>query len=251
MEHQNNIEVYKTTTELTIAAAQFIVAAAKTAVARRGHFIISLSGGHTPEQLYTLLSKPPYKDEMPWDKTFLFWGDERCVGLDDKDNNTHMTRVMLLDHIAIPAANIYPIPVNLPPAEAANAYEQSITNLFKGEQPRFDLVLLGLGENGHTASLFPGTDVVHETARLVKEVYVEEVKMYRITMTAHLINMSRNILFLVAGEDKAQVLNTVLNTPALPDKYPAQLIKPVDGELYWYVDASAASKLLRDENDVA
>jgi 6-phosphogluconolactonase len=150
---------------------------------------------------------------------------------------------LLLNQVNIPAANIYPVPVDLPPAEAANEYESTIKKVFDEEPICFDLMLLGLGENGHTASLFPGTDVVFENTRLVKEVYVEEQKMFRITMTAKLINQSYNIMFLLEGDGKAEVLKTILTTPYQPDKYPAQIIKPVNGNLYWFVDKKAAALL--------
>ncbi len=245
---QNNIKIFPTTEELTKGAAQFIADVAQKAVAERGRFTISLSGGHTPEQLYALLAKPPFADSMPWSDTYVFWGDERCVGLDDKDNNAHMARVQLLDHVAIPASNIYPMPVDMTPAEAADQYEETIKDFFGDDAPVFDLILLGLGENGHTASLFPGTDVVTEARRLVKEVFVAEQDMFRITMTAPLINQARNIMFLVAGKGKAEILNTVLNKPVQPDKYPAQLIAIGMGNLYWYIDADAAMILQQDVN---
>ena len=243
MDQINKIQVFQTPEKLTEATAEFIVKTAKDAVSTRGRFAISLSGGHTPERLYTLLSKPPFVSQMPWDKTFVFWGDERCVPSDDPQNNARMAKVLLLNHITIPAANIYPIPVDMSPADAANDYEKTINNFFKEEAPRFDLILLGLGENGHTASLFPGTEVVFEKSRLVKEVYVDEQKMFRITMTAPLINQAYNIMFLMEGAGKAEILNTVLNTAYQPEKYPAQLIKPVNGNLYWYMDQKAAALL--------
>jgi 6-phosphogluconolactonase len=245
MEAQNRIQIFQTSKELAIAAGWFIIEVAKSAVEARGRFVISLSGGHTPEQLYTLLSKPPFSDQIPWNKTFVFWGDERCVPIDDNDNNAHIARIQLL-HIVIPADHIYPIPVNLQSAIAASEYESTIKNFFKEEPPRFDLILLGLGINGHTASLFPWNDVVPDNTRLVKEVYVVEQKMFRITMTAPLINHAYNIIFLVSGDDKAEILNTVLTTSYQPDKYPAQLIKPVNGNLYWYVDSHAAALLPYD-----
>jgi 6-phosphogluconolactonase len=246
MEAQNRIQIFQTSEELAIAAGWFIIEVAKSAVEARGRFVISLSGGHTPEQLYALLSKPPFSDQIPWNKTFVFWGDERCVSIDDNDNNAHMARIQLLNHIAIPADHIYPIPVNLQSAIAAGEYESTIKNFFKEEPPRFDLILLGLGINGHTASLFPWNDVVPDNTRLVKEVYVVEQKMFRITMTAPLINHAYNIIFLVSGDDKAEILNKVLTASYQPDKYPAQLIKPVNGNLCWYVDRQAAALLPYD-----
>lgn len=243
MDHNNNIQVFQTATALTEAIAGFIIHIAKKAIAAKGRYTMVLSGGHTPEQLYSLLAQPPYREQIDWDKTFIFWGDERCVPLEDKDNNAHMAKVTLLDHIKIPAANIYPILVDLPPAEAADRYERTISKFFNNEPPRFDLILLGLGENGHTASLFPGTDVVFEKTRLVKEVYVAEQKMFRITMTASLIGKGDNIIFLVEGAAKTDVLKQVIEGPYEPEKLPAQLIKPVHGHLYWFLDKAAAASL--------
>jgi len=179
---------------------------------------------------------------MPWANTFVFWGDERCVPFGNKDNNAYAAIHLLLDKVAVPLSNIYRIPVDFPPPIAAEAYERTLRNFFTTDEPSFDLILLGLGENGHTASLFPGTAIINESARWVKEVYVEEQAMYRISMTIPIINRSRNILFLAEGTGKAGILKKVLSD-AEPDKYPAQLIKPVNGNLYWFVDAKAAALL--------
>jgi 6-phosphogluconolactonase len=243
MEQQNKIEVFNNEHELTGAAAVFILKAAKNAVDARGRFVISLSGGHTPEQLYLTLAKQPFRDQMPWSKTFVFWGDERCVPSDDKQNNANMAKKLLLDHVNIPPLNLKPVPVDETPVESAKEYEQIIKKFFDKEAPCFDLILLGLGENGHTASLFPGSDVLSEHSRLVKEVYVAEQKMFRVTMTADLINQAHNIMFLVEGEGKAGILNAVLNDAHQPAKYPAQLIRPVKGNLYWFADSKAAAFL--------
>jgi 6-phosphogluconolactonase len=240
---QNKVQVFQTIDELSFSACKFIFELAKKAVEGRGRFIMSLSGGHTPEHLYTLLSRPEFRDKMPWEKTFVFWGDERCVSLDDKANNAHMAMSLLLDNVAIPSSNINRIPVNLSPDVAAETYEKTLKDLFRDGDPCFDLILLGLGENGHTASLFPGTDVLNEKSHWIRSVYVEEQKMFRITMTAPLINLSHNILFLVAGSSKASILKNVLTTTYETGKYPVQLIRPVNGNLYWFVDNKAAALL--------
>lgn len=180
---------------------------------------------------------------MVWEKTFIFWGDERFVPSDDKQNNANMARTLLLDHIKIPPKNIHPVPVDLAAGEAAKKYETIIKTFFGKDTPRFDLVFLGLGENGHTASLFPGTEVVFEKTRLVRDIYLEEQHMFRITMTPVLINKAHNIIFLVAGENKATILKTVLEGPHQPDNYPAQIINLENGHLYWMVDKKAASLL--------
>jgi 6-phosphogluconolactonase len=245
MSQQNKIKIFQTPDELSAAACAFIIEQAGEAIKTHDRFAIALSGGHTPEHIYTLLSMPPFRDNMPWKDTFLFWGDERCVPLDDKDNNARMAMSFLLQNVAIQPSNIYRIPVNLPPAAAALAYEHTLKSFFGNEEPCFDLILLGLGENGHTASLFPGTDVINEKLRLVKEVYVEEQKMSRITMTLPLINLAYNILFLAEGSGKANILKEVL--AGEKDKYPAQLIAPLHGSLYWFIDNAAAALLPMDK----
>lgn len=239
----NNIIVFQTAAALAKGAADLTVKISKQAIGSRGRFVLSLSGGTSPEHLYTLLAKAPYRDQIPWDKTFIFWGDERFVPSQSKLNNANMANTLLLDHLTIPSININPVPVDSEPGEAAETYAGIIKKFFAEETPRFDLIFLGLGENGHTASLFPGSDVVFENKRLVREVYVAEQHMYRITMTPPLINKAHNIIFLVEGENKAGILKTVLCDPQQPDKYPAQVINAEDGNLYWFVDKKAAALL--------
>lgn len=241
MDKQTEIQIFETPGELSDAAATLIVELAAQAIRERGRFLISLSGGSTPEQLYHTLASPPMRDRLPWDKTYVFWGDERCVPMDHPENNAFVARQVLLSKIAIPEENIFPIPVNLTPLGAAKAYEQTISDFFGHDEPRFDCMLLGMGADAHTASLFPGTMAVHDKAHLVAEQYVEEVQMFRVTMTARLINNSRHIIFLVTGKAKAQALQQVMSAPFDPDKYPAQLIRPTNGKLYWLVDKEAAA----------
>jgi 6-phosphogluconolactonase len=238
-----NLKIFQTTDELNVAAAELIISIAKIAIAARGRFTISLSGGQTPDGLYSLLAKSPWREQIEWTKTFIFWGDERYVPFDSEQNNAHHTRSILLSKIPIPTTNIYAINVNLQPDEAAREYEKDIQSFFSDAPWRFDLVLLGLGENGHTASLFPGADVINENVEGVRDLYVEEEKMYRITMTAPLINQAHHILFLVIGRKKSEILKNILTLPYRPEQFPAQLIYPSDGELYWFVDEEAAASL--------
>jgi 6-phosphogluconolactonase len=238
-----DIKVFQNENELFDATANFIIDLAAASIAAHGRFSIALSGGHTPEKLYALLAKEEYTSLIDWNKIFVFWGDERCVASDDPLNNAKMAKDLLLNKVPIPAENIFPTPVGLSPAEGAIEYERQIKFFFDDLTPKFDLILLGMGDNAHTASLFPGTDILNETMRLVKEVYVEEQKMFRITMTAPLINHAHNIVFLLTGKSKAATLKTVLNAPYQPAIYPVQLIKPINGKLYWFVDAEAASLL--------
>jgi 6-phosphogluconolactonase len=241
VEDSNSIHVFKDVAELCTATADFIIELADKCITANGQFVLVLSGGSTPNELYKLLATAPYQKRMPWKNTIIFWGDERCVGLDDKLNNAYVAKSLLLDKIDIPADNLHITPVNLPPAAAAVAYEQDLKHFFKNELPKFDLIFLGLGENAHTASLFPGTAVLHEKDRWVKEVYVEEQKMFRVTMTAPVINNAQNIIFLVTGKSKADVLHTIFDSAYEPEEYPAQLIQPTNGNLYWYVDEAAAA----------
>ncbi len=236
-----NLKIFQSGDALSRAAAEFIVEISGKSIAERGKFLIALSGGKTPEQLYLLLAEPFFRDQMQWDKTFVFWGDERCVPLEDERNNAHQAKLLLLDKINIPAPNIYPIPVNLSPAEAASKYEKEMNSFFEGGSPRLDFLLLGLGENGHTASLFPRTKVIAERAMGIREVYLEDERIFRVTMTAPLINKARQILFLVGGKNKAEILKKVLRGPYLPDSYPAQLVRPEAGCVSWFVDQAAAS----------
>lgn len=242
MNSEIQTRIFQTPDALSEAAANFILQLANEAIEARGRFSLVLSGGNTPQQLFARLASAPYNERMPWKKIFVFWGDERCVPLNNKDNNAFIAISILLDKVNISAENIFRIPVNLPPAEAANEYEKTIRSFFGAQPPHFDLILLGLGENGHTASLFPNTAVLDEKHKLVSEVYVEELSMYRVTMTAPLINMGRNILFLVAGEGKAAIVQTVMYSSYDPHKYPAQLIQPINGMLYWFLDEKASSK---------
>jgi 6-phosphogluconolactonase len=234
------------------AARRFVVAA-KDSIGQRDRFMVALSGGRTPQSLYQLLSTEEWSAHVDWSKTHLFWGDERFVPQDDAQSNHRMARQALLSRIAIPPANVHPVPTGSGTAEeAAAAYERTLREVFGGgkELPRFDLILLGLGENGHTASLFPGSTLLRETVRLVAAEFVTEAGNWRITMTLPLINHARKIMFLVAGAEKAEMLRRVLAGEfeagaGSPWQYPAQLVQPDQGTLLWLVDSAAARLLPR------
>jgi 6-phosphogluconolactonase len=225
-------------------SADFITDLAARALAERGRFIIALSGGGTPKPVYARLASPDYRDRIAWEKVHIFFGDERCVPPDDARSNYRMVREAWLDHSPIPAANIHRIRAEDEPALEALRYEQDIAGLYRSARlPAFDLVLLGMGENGHTASLFPGTAVLRETVRWVVAQYVEVMTAWRVTFTAPLINAARHVAFLAEGAGKAQMLRNVLEGPDQPDVWPSQLIQPVSGELHWLVDAAAAARI--------
>ncbi|MEJ2635826.1 MAG: 6-phosphogluconolactonase [Calditrichia bacterium] len=237
------IQVYSDREEMSRAAADFFVQTAKEAVEAHGRFIVALSGGSTPKETYRILAQAPFKQQVPWEKTYIFWGDERCVPWDDPRSNAHMTYDTLLKYVTVPSKHIFRMQCALSPKEAASQYEAVLHQLFDGDQPRFDLIFLGLGENGHTASLFPNSEVLTEKSRLVSEVYLPELEMYRITFTAYLINQAANVAFLVSGKKKSEILPKVIEGPRKPEELPAQLIEPLEGEIYWFIDQAAASGL--------
>ena len=237
------IEILNTPGLVFKAAAGLILQLYEKAVSEKGSFMIALSGGNTPKKLYELLATAPYSKKINWKQVYVFWSDERCVPLSDEDNNSHMASLALLNNVPIPKENIFPVPVNFTPAKAASSYEQLIKTVFKEKQPHFDLVLLGIGEDGHTASLFPGTDILEEKKVLVKQVYLEGKNMYRVSFTFPLINYSKHILFLVTGKEKSSIVKKIFTKPGKKPVYPAQLVKPVKGKLIWYLDSSAASQL--------
>lgn len=226
------------------AAAELWIKTAKESIARRGKFSIALSGGSTPRALYQLLATDPWREQVDWSNTHFFWGDERWVPSTDKQSNYRMANEALLAKVPVPAENIHRIETDSgEPAESAQEYEEEIQRFF-GPEPHFDLDLLGIGTNGHTASLFPHRPTLHVRDRLVVSDYIDEVKMNRVTFTFPLINASRINLFLVSGADKATVLKDVLRGPIQPEQLPSQLVRgSKSSELLWLIDAPAAAEL--------
>lgn len=221
---------------------------ASDAIAARGRFCIALAGGSTPRLLYTLIAQPPWASEIDWRKVQAFWGDERSVPPDHPDSNYLMARQALLDHAPIPDANIHRIFGELKPESAALSYEDNLRVVFPGEQvPRFDLILLGLGEDGHTASLFPGSHALLETERWVVSVphkVPPPPLVTRISLTLPVLNAAADVLFLVSGAGKAAILSRVMQNLDQSNPLPAQLVRPRDGRLVWAVDRPAAEEFL-------
>jgi 6-phosphogluconolactonase len=244
------IEVYPDLESLSRAAADLLVRQAHLAVAARGRFSVALSGGGTPRRTYELLATPPWVDQAPWGRVHVFWGDERCVPLNDSRSNARLAQAAWLDRVPIPGNQIHPLDCAADPAAAARQYEAQLREFFAGQAPILDLVLLGLGEDGHTASLFPGTAVLKETERWAAAVYVAEQDLYRVTLTAPLINQAAVVVFLVAGGAKAGVLREVLHGKRDPARLPAQLIQPHHGEFLWLADLEAAGSLAQDVSSV-
>jgi 6-phosphogluconolactonase len=237
------IRIFNDLEALSQAAAEKFSELANRAIASQGRFSVALSGGNTPRRLYEILAGAPYRDQIHWEDVYVFWGDERCLPADDPRSNSQMAHQTLLNHVPIPASHIHPILGDLPAALAATHYEAELRDFFRVPPPVFDLILLGLGENAHTASLFPHTPVLGKSERWVSEVYVAEQSMYRVTMTAPLINQAREVIFLVSGTEKAPALRSVLEGAYQPHEYPAQLIHPNGAHPTWLVDKAAAHKL--------
>lgn len=237
------IRVFSDLETLSLTAAEMFAELANQAIASRGRFNVALSGGNTPRRLYELLASTPLRERIHWESVYIFWGDERCVPADDPRSNARMARKTLLDHVPVPANQIYPIRGDLTPAQAAAQYETELRDFFGNQPPVFDLILLGLGENAHTASLFPHTSVLDEKEHWVQEVYVAEQGMYRVTLTVPLINQAKDVIFLVSGADKALTLQSVLEGAYQPHELPAQLIRPNGVHPIWLVDKAAGHKL--------
>ncbi|OGL46707.1 MAG: 6-phosphogluconolactonase [Candidatus Schekmanbacteria bacterium RBG_13_48_7] len=243
------IHIFDDIEKLTIAAAEKFIITVNTTVRTKNNCTVVLSGGTTPQSLYSILGdeKAPFREQVPWEKIDFFIGDERHIPPNYPDSNFYMVNNSLFRNVPVLFDQIYRIQSENPEAlQAAEDYEQVLSNYFKfGENqiPRFDIVLLGLGHDGHTASLFPGSNILFEKKRLVVAPWVEKLKSYRITLTVPVFNNAANIIFIVAGENKAEALREVLKGDFQPEKYPAQLIKPNNGSVLWLVDKSAARLL--------
>jgi 6-phosphogluconolactonase len=249
------LHVYKDADQLSHAVARWLTDAVASTLKKSDRFTIALSGGSTPKILHRILAAAPYREEIDWSKLHLFWGDERDVPFDDDRNNAKMAYDTLLNFVPVPPSQVHVMRTDIPPEDSAADYEKILHRYFDAPGPvgsspdainlnSFDLVLLGMGDDGHTLSLFPGTDVVHEEKAWTKAYYLKAQDMYRITLTKPIVNRSSRIAFLTTGAGKAHALKEVLRGAYNPDLYPSQEIKPVSGELHWFVDEAAAAGLL-------
>lgn len=242
--NDGELQVVPDAAALNAAAVKEIVACAGSAIQTHGQFSIALSGGNTPRNVYSLLADQ-HRDSLPWNKIHIFFGDERHVPPDHPDSNYRMTRESLLSKVPIPAENTHRILAELPEQQAAGKYQSELKAFFRlsdGEWPRFDLILLGVGDEGHTASLFPGSTALLEKSRLVVANWVEKFKTWRITFTYPTLNHAAEVLFLVSGASKAEILRDIFD-PRKANTFPAQGVKPVSGKLLWLADRAAASLL--------
>ena len=241
------LHIYKDGNELAGEVAKWLVDYIAETLKKQDRFTLVLSGGSTPHKLNTLLAASPYKEKVDWSKLHIFWGDERFVPLTDDKSNAKMAFDTLLNHVPVPASQIHVMKTeNIIPEVAAGEYEKILHDYFPVTVPAshtFDLILLGMGDDGHTLSLFPGMHIMHEENKWATSLFLKEQDMFRITLTTPVVNRSACIAFLVSGPGKAIALKQVIEGDYNPDVYPSQMIKALNGELHWFVDEAAAAEL--------
>ncbi len=240
-----DVRIFENLESLSEAAATLFIESSARAITERGQFLVALSGGSTPIKLYELLAQSPYREQVDWPRVHVFWGDERCVPPEDLENSYRQAHDVLLALVPIPAENIHRVQSDLEPETAAIDYALVLKQFASPplDWPRFDLVLLGMGSDGHTASLFPGSEVNPAAATMAVTAQYQDRPANRVTLTPRVFNAARRVIFLVSGESKSETLANVLYGEYRPEQLPAQRIRPTDGELIWMVDQSTASKL--------
>ena len=237
------LHIYKSPDEVSKALAAWITEAIETTLQNQDRFTWVVTGGNSPKQLYELLAASPYRERINWSKLHIFWGDERAVPFDDSRNNAKMTFEHLLSKVPVVRDQVHIMDTSLSPGESANAYEAILHRYFKNEGPTFDLVLNGMGDDGHTLSLFPHTPAIQEKQAWVTSFYLDAQQMYRITLTAPVVNRAHKVAFLTFGANKSNALFEVVKGARNIEQYPSQIIQPTNGELHWFVDEAAASRL--------
>ena len=235
------LHVQKDSNAVSRELAEWITSNIESTLATQDRFTWVVTGGNSPKHLYELLASSPYKERIDWKRMHIFWGDERALPYTDSRNNARMTFEQLLNHVPVVKEQVHIMRTDIGPEESATEYEQVLRQYFPAEGATFDLVLNGMGDDGHTLSLFPHTAVIHESAAWVKAFYLAPQEMYRITLTAPIVNRARKVAFLTFGSNKANALKEVLKGARNVDQYPSQIIQPASGELHWFVDEAAAS----------
>lgn len=240
---EREVIVLPTKDDVARKGAEELVAAAGESIGAGRTFSVALAGGSTPLGMFKLLAAEPFRSQVSWGKVSFYWSDERCVPPDHPDSNYGAAADALVSPLGLPEASIHRMRGEMDPNSAATEYEREVRQGVKGDPPRFDLIMLGLGEDGHTASLFPHTQALGITDRLVAHNYVPKLDAHRLTFTSALINAAGRVMFLVTGEGKAEALKSVLEGERDPETYPAQLVAPTNGRLIWVLDESAAQLL--------
>jgi 6-phosphogluconolactonase len=240
----STVEILPDESHLAEAAADRFIGIVEATLRYRQIADVALAGGSTPRAMNALLAASPRRSHVPWDRVRFFFGDERCVPPDDPESNYRMTRETLFDPLGIPPEHVFRVHGEDDPQTAAETYADVLTREL-GSRPRFDLLYLGMGPDGHTASIFPGTFATIDDSKLVVANWVEKFKTWRITLTPHVINDATHVVITAGGASKADALHAVLDGPYKPDSYPIQLVAPQDGELHWFIDEAAGAKLVR------
>jgi 6-phosphogluconolactonase len=237
------IDIHPDAEALARAVATRVAEEAMQAVHETGRFTIALAGGSTPKRAYELLAESPLRDKLPWQSVHVYWSDERCVPATDERSNERMARVALLDHVRIADAHVHPMRCADDPHAAADAYERELQSAIGAARSPLDLVVLGMGDDGHTAGLFPGSPALEEMKRWTAVVQKAGEPHQRITMTLPILNLARHVLFVVSGESKAAMLRTIVEEGGGDERLPAARIAPLEGEPLWMIDREAASRL--------
>lgn len=238
-----NLHIFKSKEEMSDELALWMCKVISDTLKEQEYFTLVLSGGQTPKLLYTKLASKDFKEKINWKRIHIFWGDERVVPFNDDRNNAKMVFDILIDHLDIPSGNVHIIRTDIEPNFSVDAYRKMLHTYFDNTSKSFDLALLGIGDDGHTLSLFPGSPIIEDHIHWVNSVYYLKQEMYRITLMPILVNRSSNIVFIVDGPKKSKVLQQVLEGEYQPTKFPAQIIKPEVGELHWFLDEAAAKEL--------
>ena len=237
------LHIYKNKEEMSEALASWMCEVIEKTLKDQEYFTLVLSGGSTPQLLYKTLGSDKFKDKINWSRIHVFWGDERAVPYSDERNNARMAHELLLDKVDIPANHVHIMRTDIEPNFSTDAYRKMLHDFFDNTSTTFDLVLLGMGDDGHTLSLFPGSPIIEEHDHWVNSVYNIEQEMYRITLMPKIVNRAAKIAFMVDGEKKSKMLQQVLQGDFKPSEFPAQIIKPENGELHWFVDEAVAQEL--------
>jgi 6-phosphogluconolactonase len=243
MNMKKEIRICSSKSDLAQMVAEQIIEICNKTISRADICTVALAGGSTPREVYSMLASAPHRERIDWNAVRLFWGDERAVSPDHRESNFGMTRETLLQGIEIPAKNVHRIQGEVDPEIAALEYAEILQAEFGTKFPEFDLVLLGIGEDGHTASLFPGTPAVAEQERSVTEVFVQKMNTWRITLTLPVLNRARHVIFTVVGQAKGEIVKMIMNLDKPSHELPASLVQPDQGRLYWFFDSAAGASV--------
>lgn len=245
MKHQ--FHIYPDATAMAEAATQYFIKKCAAAVADNGRCVVCLSGGSTPKRMFKLLAQESYREQVDWSKLWVFWGDERPVPQSSPESNSGEAMRLLFNQVPVPKEQVFPIDGSLPPAEAANDYEELLGDFFEDYEPYFDICFLGMGDDGHTASLFPYADILYDVPIWVKDIYVEKLNTTRISLTPEIINQAIHIVFLIGGENKAEVLKEAIEGDVDLEKLPSQLVIRGGQSVEFFLDEGAAKSLSLSE----